>query len=147
MLCWAVKIGHVALMKSLADRFPSSVDSCFTQARIWFASKNTEHIAGKVHQIVDVSGVDLNFQRMTTHPDPSALFYFLVEACKRGDLSIVGMFLETMDKGGRATKPRHNNTAIFDLCCEYFMIEAAIHGHDALCQKLLPHCDLRAYTL
>lgn len=147
LVCWAVRHGHVALLRSLEHNTPHTMNEYFIQAATWFGSKNREYVNGNNKQIVPVSDILLpHLKSMTHNAGVDTLFYFIYQACIRGDISIVDLYISAMGQHGHDTQPQ-NYISISQLSYEYFMIEAAIHGKASVCRILLPYCDFRAFTL
>ncbi|RFU34121.1 hypothetical protein B7463_g2205, partial [Scytalidium lignicola] len=81
---------------------------------------------------------------MAENPDPSALFFFVIEACSQGASSIINLFISATSD---LEEPSMAGRSLKQLNCEYLMIESAANGHEKICLSLLPHCSFQAFTL
>lgn len=101
---------------------------------------------------MDMSNILLpDLRQMTENPDPCALFYFLYEACTRGASEIIRMYVSELGFSG-VQRPSGGNFSSFEqwlpiLTFEYFMIEAAAHGQQSVCNILIPHCKFNVHTM
>jgi hypothetical protein len=101
---------------------------------------------------MDMSGILLpDPQKMAENPDPCALFYFLHEACIRGGSEIIQAYISELDSLNTQRLSKEFVGPIKQgytpLSFEYFMIEAAAHGQQSICNMLMAHCEFNAYTM
>jgi hypothetical protein len=142
-----VKNGHVALLNAINDSDSVPLSAYFENAAEWFGSKNNAYLSGETICIKDISNILLpNLQEMIDSPTSSALFFFISEACARGNTPIINLLISTLAQ----LEEQHDDssaTSTFQLCCEYFMIEAAANAQDKICSLLVPYCDFQALTM
>jgi hypothetical protein len=145
LVCYAVRHGHEALLKSVIEENTVPLGEYFRSAAEWFGTKNIPYRTGETKQIVDISDILLpDVLQLTEIPDPSALFFFLVEACSKGLKPVMDHFISALSG---LEEPSIARRSFLQLNCEYFMIEAAANGHVEICLSLVGHCSFQAFTL
>jgi hypothetical protein len=123
----------------LADYFGSAAE--------WFCCKNPTFMSGESKRVVEMSSISLpDLHQMTSSPTSSSLFFFIFEACIRGDSPIMDVFISTL-VNAKGMDKRWEDKKVVQLNCEYLMIEAAANAQAKVCSLLLPWCDFQAFTL
>lgn len=139
--------GHVALLKAVNESTSVPLSAYFDRAAKWFGSKNKSYISGETKRITEISNILLpDLQQMSDSPTSCALFFFISEACTRGDTQIIDLYISALAE----SKEGHGDSNVrstLQLNSEYLMIEAAANAQDKICSLLIPYCEFQAVTV
>jgi hypothetical protein len=153
LVCWAVRNGHAALLKVIDNNNSIPLSDYLESTAAWFGSKNQQFLSGKTNCIKELSTILLpDLQEMIDSPTSAALFFFISEACARGDVVIMEQVISILEQSLKWQPEQSiiNLEAILrelQLIVEYFMIEAAANAQDKICYLLTPYTKFQAVTM
>jgi hypothetical protein len=148
LVCWAVRNGHVALLRAINDSDSITLNVYFENAAMWFGSKNQPFLSGETKCIKELSTILLlDLQQMVDSPTSAALFFFISEACARGNTAIIKLYISTLAQSDEEHDDLKAMTRTFQLNAEYLMIEAAANARHEICSLLAPYTDFQAVTM
>lgn len=147
LVCWAVRNGHAALLRSMNDSDSIPLKVYFENAAIWFGSKNQPFLTGGSKHIKELSTIPLpDLQQMVESPTSAALFFFISEACSQGNIAIIKLYISTLTQSEEERDDLTPMTLVL-LSAEYLMIEAAANAQSEICSLLAPYSEFQAVTM
>lgn len=148
LVCWAVRNGHIALLRAINDSDSIHLNVYFENTALWFGSKNQPFLSGETKCIKELSTILLpDLQQMVDSPTSAALFFFISEACARGNTEIIKLYISTLAQSEEGNTNLNETTSVLQLNAEYLMIEAAANAKSEICSNLAPYSDFQAVTM
>ncbi len=138
----------MALLRAINDNDPVPLNVYFENAAMWFGSKNQPFLSGETKCIKDLSSILLpDLRQMVDSSTSATLFFFISEACARGNIAIIKLYISTLTQSEEKHDHLKAITCTLQLNVEYLMIEAAANAHDEICSLLAPYSEFQALTM